>query len=231
MKLVIEAASELRFMGLDLFESPFVRDLTRAMRKRVARIAAARPRPYVPPNDSRTLFQALLVEDPDLAMLHALAWVSSGRPSNVLALSTQNISDVTADGLSILWTEAKTVAARGPYTTFASTRAFPELRDWILARIAEARETQVRSLPLFPELRRRQPRTLARYRSALRAFRPDCDLRALRRGTVIAMAEAGVPEATLLHLTGHASVANLYRYMAFGRYNTEARLALQEHPI
>jgi hypothetical protein len=231
MKWLADVVAALKLRGLNLAKSPRVADLFRALRKRVARPAANRPRPYVTPIEARAVFTSLLAQNEEFAMLHDLTWVSARRPSNVLALETANVVDVSPDGLSLTWTAAKTVAARCPFTTFASTRAYPELREWILARLDAAKVTQLRSLPLFPVLRQRQARTLAAYRNAVRAVRPDCDLRSLRRGTVIAMAEAGVPEGTLLHLTGHASVANLYRYLSWGRYNREAQQALQAQSV
>jgi len=46
-------------------------------------------------------------------------------------------------------------------------------------------------------------------------------------GTLIAMAKAGTPDEKLILMSGHKTAQTLYRYLAWGRYNVEARDALQ----
>jgi len=156
----------------------------------------------------------------ELAAWAALTWASSGRPGNVLNLHKMNLT-VTEEGLSVLWSDAKTVATRGPFTTHTSMGRYREiLTNWM---------RHPTDCFLFPTIRKNR-KTMDMLRNAIRRATNNVkiDVRALRRGTLIAFAQAGATEAQLLHLSGHACTRSLMRYLAWGRYNEEARLALAQ---
>jgi hypothetical protein len=79
----------------------------------------------------------------------------------------------------------------------------------MLQRFLEQRE---KSYFLFPS-----PATLGTaVRAALRRADPRMELRSIRRGSLLDMAERGVPEVVMLEFSGHTTLAMLRRYLAWG---------------
>ena len=202
------------------------KDLLRMLKKRVARQANQAIRPHMLVPEALILIERAKTTSDELAAWIALTWLTAGRPSNTLRLTTLNLRDVTQAGFTILWTDAKTVGTTGPYSTFSGWGRHRFLQAYLESQLTRATESRAPT-NLFPTLRRTAHRATRTLLSHIRRVNPAYDSRTMRRGTLIAMAEAGTPDATLLQLSGHRTMTTLYRYLAWGRHNSVARDTLQ----
>ena len=90
--------------------------------------------------------------------------------------------------------------------------------EWLLGFLEEKKA----SVYLFqmPSKAARQ-RFLDRVRDHVRTVAPQCDLRALRRGSAQNMAEKGLALTTILQFTKHTDIPMLRRYLRFGKTVSE----------
>jgi integrase len=151
--------------------------------------------------------------DPRDRVYFWLAWANGARMGNVLRLTKRNLDcDVGSNVLKVMWTDAKTTAKVGIYTTAA--KLTPQQLRAITAVIGEAQMSD-----------EEQVRCLARIRETLRRVSgPEFDLRSIRRGALSEMALAGTPLDTLMSISGHTHVRSLLAYIGHGS-KAAARLA------
>lgn len=188
----------------DLLDASLFKDLIRSLTK-MERADAPPSRPFCTPEQIRVA----LTQAPSDAIkaLLLITWSHSSRPSNTLHLRPSNIS-ISGNLVTILWSEAKTVASRGPFTTFAKLP--PQWIAFLQNFLREPREQ------IFAPNHRS---LLNQLRTILQKVDPELDLRALRRGSLIALAKTGISEADLLNFSGHRCVENLRRYLQWGRFH------------
>ena len=177
---------------------------------RYIRIGANRERAKPQPALTQPEFIERLsrITDPTLRQLAILTWSHCARPSNVLKLTRAAIQmPGQSSTLQILWTDAKTAATRGPYTTYSTIGPHSQEISSLLQKgkndlLFPGAATTHGALKLLKQLR-----------TALQIK----DLRMIRRGSHITLAESGVPEETLLVFSGHSSVESLRRYLRWGQ--------------
>ena len=209
----------------DINDLQWFKDVLRILRKRVAKQAHQLIRPHMTPDEAQTLINEAWNNE-ELTAWMALTWLSAGRPSNTLRLTTLNIKEITEAGFVTLWTDAKMTATTGPYSTFSGWGRHGFLRHYLEKLQARATEYSTPT-NLFPSLRRNTKNATRTLLQHIRRVNPSYDSRTMRRGTLIAMAEGGTPENQLMLLSGHKSLVTLYRYLAWGRHNAVAKDALQ----
>jgi integrase len=197
---------------IDLRTSKLLSDALRYFRKEVNKLLS-RPKPYL------TILQIhailTLPMDPDTRAALILCWSTAARPSNTALLLRSNIKLTrSGEGSTIYWTAAKTSLARGPYST--PLQLGPH-HDFILNWLANKPEG-----PLF------EVQNTSHLLNFLRKLRlllpPGCDLRSLRRGALISLAEAGMEDRELMTLSGHTQLSSLRRYLQWRIPATQARL-------
>jgi integrase len=197
---------------IDLSQSSIIKDIRRSWNRKVNQ-DLLRPRPTLTPEMFKSILRnPRLKTDTRMALL--LAWATAGRVSNVLTLDRRNVTISSTGEISVFWTEAKTVLKRGPYTTptFVPQEWLTPLVEWLSSKKDN----------LFPP--QEFHRTLRDVREALPK---EYDLRALRRGTLSTLARAGVPEETIMILSGHVTTASLWRYLRFRPSTTTVRTLVQ----
>jgi integrase len=143
-----------------------------------------------------------------------MAWAVAGRVGDILRLRTQD-AQLAGVTLTVTHRQHKTLVARGPYSVATELSA---TEAEIVGRWRTARQEQGF---LFPAPEKLGPMV----RSALRRVDPHLEQRSLRRGRLLSMAEAGVPETVLLEYSGHTSTRMLRRYLRWGAALTAVRTA------
>jgi integrase len=143
-----------------------------------------------------------------------MAWAVAGRVGDILRLRTQD-AQLAGVTLTVTYRQHKTLVARGPYSVATELSA---TEAEIVGRWRTARQEQGF---LFPAPEKLGPMV----RSALRRVDPHLEQRSLRRGRLLSMAEAGVPETVLLEYSGHTSTRMLRRYLRWGAALTAVRTA------
>jgi len=127
----------------------------------------------------------------------ALGWLVAGRTGDILKLRREDI--VLSNGsLTVTYRRGKTVARRGPYSV---STLVP--REWQIL------------FDKMPDMPMNGSSTWATLK-ALRTVHKDLENRSIRRGALQTLARSGIEEQTLLLFSGHASVAMLRRYLAWG---------------
>jgi integrase len=136
-----------------------------------------------------------------------LSWQAAGRVGDVLKLRTDDVT-IENNCVQITYRDHKTCSAKGPY----SIRTAPlrpgdatSLSRWLAQR--KGRKF------LFPA----PQATAIATRTALRRASATLELRSLRRGALLDMAQRGVAEQTMLEFSGHTTLAMLRRYLSWGR--------------
>lgn len=133
------------------------------------------------------------------AMLLVVSWSHAARVRNTLTLKPVNFKTGDKDKnqhQSITWTNAKTTAKVGPYTTFSTYGAYQYL----------VQECIEQGCPWT-----------TRDALAIRKLLDDgMDLRSIRRGALQAMAAQKTPPEVLRTFSGHASEKSLLIYLGHG---------------
>lgn len=192
---------------LDLRNNATIKDCIRLWSKR-ASAEAARRRPFLSTLQLRTALTRTL--DPELRMLLLLTWANAARPSNTIMLGKE---DLDTSEWKTFWRTAKTVVKRQPYWTPTTLGPYEEE--------VKTYHNSIPDGPLFPNLSANS-RTIINSLKALRALLPKgFDLRTLRRGALIALGQAGMPDSQLIVLSGHTTTQSLHRYLQWGRYRSE----------
>jgi len=152
------------------------------------------------------------LDDPPARVLLLVSWLHAARSGNVLRLTPANIEighDSEGPNWTIVWTKAKTCGKVGAYTTFSALTP-----EW-LAILQEFMKAKAPSDPLFSQ--QEGSTAMDALRQALKMVSGKADVRALRRGSLCAMAEKGVPLDMLLVFSGHTTVHMLLRYLKRGK--------------
>lgn len=142
-----------------------------------------------------------------------LCWLTAARPGDVINLKRKNVA-LDGINLKVQFQQAKTIIATGEYVINSAIHN-EEWRAILEGFIAENSSSP--STYLFP-MGNAQQRTafVASVRFALRAVNPNLEIRSMRRGTLVALANAGASEEQLLTFSRHTSLKTLRRYLGFG---------------
>ena len=144
-----------------------------------------------------------------------LGWYHAARAANAADLKIEEMKIAPATDLhpgdrgyqwSVTWMRAKTSAKVGPYTT----------HSWISTEIFQMLTTAMegrQSGHIVPK--GEIPAVLKQVRESLP---PGYDLRSMRRGSLTALAKAGVPLDTVMTFSGHTTVKSLLRYLRRGMH-------------
>ena len=168
------------------------------------------------------------VELNDLRTMAAiiLQWYMAARIGDVLNLKWKDIIFKQKEDGSlnarITVSEGKVIRIRGPYTV--PTVIPPDHAKLILAffRMPHLKDAQP-STRLFPTAKDNFSLGVAHsyqqrlIRQALKKAHPQLCTRAIRRGSLQAMADSGVDNETLMIFSGHTEVKTLLRYLNWGR--------------
>jgi hypothetical protein len=138
-------------------------------------------------------------------LLLIIQWAHAARGKNMLGLRTKNFFSLCQ---SIKWTEAKTTATRGPYTTHSVYGKFSTFVNKEIDKLSKEAPNQA----IFSS------KDIKAVKDALKEINPDFDMRSMRRGALqqLARKENKLSAETLMVFSGHTSVKSLYRYLNFG---------------
>jgi hypothetical protein len=149
---------------------------------------------------------------PDVATRTALAmcWCTAGRMGDTLKLQRRDVKldeDFLHNGkFLVTWVRGKGSLLGTPYTTPSVC-----LEEW-RAMMFRYINTAGPNAWLWPG----GTRTFGALTNlALRTANPQCTVRAIRRGSLQAMATAGVKDETLLLFSGHRSIDMLQKYLNY----------------
>ena len=161
-----------------------------------------------------------------------MCWVVAGRIGDILQLTPEdinldysagppniNISSHKAGHINVRFRVGKT-ARRGTYSI-----AMPLPTEQTIDYLTNARKKGYTHL--FPCI------TSDMVKNALRQVRPELECRSLRRGRLQQLSAAGLSDTSLLHVSRHAGIAMLRRYLDFGTCSGEnvARAGLTAHVL
>lgn len=197
-----------------LVQSAIFRDYMKRVTKNVVCEPVNHPIPLTRVITRRVLCDLYYLRKQMLLCLLVLAWGTASRVACALKLQTSNVQ-VDSDGIRVRFVEGKGVfARRRPYTVHT------HLGQW-QGQVEQFVAARGRSKFLFPPCMRQ--RLANQLRQALRQQMPHAELRSIRRGALIQMAEAGTPANVLLHFSGHASEQMLMRYLGWGWHHGHMR--------
>jgi len=179
------------------------------------RSAARDARAEIPTHPHRALRQHIIdaiarTQSLPVRAVIALAWAVAGRVGDITRLLLRDTQLIDRQ-LTITYRHHKTMVTKGPYsiTTTLEAEDARVLRKWLEQRRQGAEHNQQW---LFPH-----PKKLGtEVRKALKEIDPKLEQRSIRRGSLLQMAERGVPEATLLEFSGHSTTHMLRRYLQWG---------------
>ena len=193
------------------------RDAGKNIRAR-ARRNAATGLPAVTLQDITEAIQQAPTEAIKVALI--ITWACCARAGDVTQLKVSNIElRLRPDGLwdmIVFFERGKVIGKIDPYHVHT---AIPADAAATLQRYLEKNHA---SKFLFPCPSRGVRAAFLRFiRNHLRTLNKEYDTRALRRGAVQALAEQGVPLATILTFTKHADLGMLRRYLRYGKTRSE----------
>lgn len=204
------------FQPIDLRQSKLLSDAVKCYRKQ-ANQDLRKPRPYTTRAQVKSMLQS--IKDSDLRCLLIITWATAARPSNTLTLHKANIR--LTESPVIYWTHAKTSILRGPYSTPVHLGPhLEEVRNWLATKP---------SGPLFPSAQTDSgmAKVLKTLRSFLKLQDPTQDMRSLRRGSLIWLAQNGMEDRELMVMSGHTQVSTLRRYLQWQLPVSQAKLVLE----
>jgi hypothetical protein len=188
------------------------------------------PNSCLTPAKARVLWDKLW-EDPILILPLVCSWILGQRCGDVLLWRTKNVNATTSftglTSLSITVVEGKTIPATGPFTLH-----MPHDSE-IAAALLRWKETRGVLPYLFlpsPTILDNHADTRALARAQQQKMRTHFagDLRSLRRGGLVAMSMANLPDDHVRTMSRHTDAPMLRRYLAAGRLNhTEAALQME----
>ena len=171
-----------------------------------------------PTNQPAVIFtelQVALAAEPRQEIVFALVlmWLTAARPGCLLQLLRSNVEfNQATNALTIRFVAGKGVLLRGPYTVH--TACPPQWSQRLQAYLQQQHPTSL-VVPATPSMRL-QDRNACLLR-ALRVAHPNLSMRAMRRGSLQAMALAGATAETLMSFSGHSQEKTLKRYLDWGR--------------
>jgi len=184
------------------------------------------PQAYPPVNWSeyQGALKRLRIRCPKAAVFLAMMWALAARAGDIDCLRSMDVQltgETKEDGtvpLSVTQKFGKGTRFRGTYWP-ASNIPLEEAAE--LRRIMHRKKPKERLFPPEEDMR-----TIVR--EALRSENRRSALPSIRRGAIQHLAKQGLPEETLMRLTGHTRLETLYRYIGHGRPITKEAVAAQE---
>ena len=167
-----------------------------------AQIAANGEEPLQAKPLTSTLLQQILLtmkETPKLYAALEIAWLTAGRVGDLRDMATRHVSEVAADVWMVKFQQGKT-ARNGAYSI-----AIPEPTELTKNYIRTCQTPY-----LFPGL---DPEHL---KEAMRRIDTQLECKSIRRGRLQELSKGGMTDASLLHISRHASISMLRRYLNFG---------------
>jgi len=208
--------------GILLRKDPEWVSAVKAMKRLVREHKTSPPDP-VTWEQCQSAQQELNRKSPMAALFLAMAWSLAARSGDVASLRRQDVSLETkprADGtygLAIVQKYGKGTRFRG---TYAPASTLPRENALELQRLLNRRRPKQR---LFVD-----PETLKdQVRAALRMENRMAALPSIRKGAIRHLAKQGVPEETIMRLTGHTRLETLHTYLGYGHPTTQEAAAAQ----
>jgi hypothetical protein len=167
-----------------------------------AQIASNAEEPLQAKPLTTTLLNQILEKVKDSPKIHAaleIAWMTAGRVGDFQEMATRHISEVAADVWMVKFQFGKT-ARNGAYSIAIPP---PSLTTQEYIR-------NCTTPYLFPAL---QP---AHLKDAMRQIDTLLECRSIRRGRLQELSRGGMTDASLLHISRHASISTLRRYLDYG---------------
>lgn len=186
-------------LSVRLCESPLWTQAMRGARKLSHEEEASHPKPAT----TEAITQAVqLAQDPKVKIALIVMWLTAARPGCTRALVRRNIRLTDTGHLSVQFRKGKTVVVRGPYTVH--THVPEPWREFVINHLS--------SLQPHELVADATPQAIL---SHLRSIDSKLELRSMRRGALLALSAAGVPEDQLLLWSGHTNVTTLRRYLGW----------------
>ena len=138
--------------------------------------------------------------DPEMRAILELAWLTAGRIGDMIKLTPQNIKYSPAGITMIRFTAGKT-ARNGSYSI-----ACPPITEQTAEFLRQSRN----NLNLFPNI------TTDLFREEVRKIDTRYECRSIRRGRLQMLSLGGMSDNSLLHISRHANICSLRRYLDFG---------------
>jgi len=184
-----------------------------AIRGVAGRAKSERPRVPIGANADQ-IFAALQAEPRrHVKLLLALTWLCCGRTGDCRQLKPDDLILAEDGTLTVTFHRGKTISKRGPYSLH--TRIPP---SWLEELGISGQDVSWASTLCKAEVQD--------VLVALRRVAPALENRSIRRGSLQALAIAGVPEETLLLFSGHTQIATLRRYLSWGSIGTHKKTAM-----
>jgi len=152
------------------------------------------------PLTSQHLYQSLTTATPEMSACLEIAWPTAGRIRDILLLPPKHVSTAAEGVVMVKFTDGK-VAKNGSYTI-----AVPP----ISANTAKYLQDHRNNFKLFPTL------TTTAVKEELRKINIRYECRSIRRGRLQELSLGGMSDTSLLHISRHADVSTLRRYLDFG---------------
>ena len=156
---------------------------------------------------------------PLTAFVFVLWWVGAARPGDTMLLQItylifqQGATQSNPIEVQITYVEGKSVALRGPYTSFTRIPGdcpIPDLRS--------------RTCLVCPEHRKI---VMELMMTVIHMHDPTLEARSVRRGSLQAMALEGASDDDLMSFSGHTNAPMLHRYLGWGACRMSTRKGCQ----
>ena len=173
---------------------------------RAATSAAVAEIPRQPQAATMEEIDKLLHQKAKLNPLLEIAWMTAARVGDALKLSPNDVSFITNSDTQVMnvrFRRGKTATRSGQYT-IAQPLPSPATIEYVNAANKENR------LWLFPGI------TTADLTAYLRTANSQLESRSLRRGRLQYLSKLGYKDEELLHVSRHAGLPMLRRYLTFG---------------
>jgi len=184
---------------------------------RAADIQAAIERPTQADTLSLSQVEELLASDSLKAATKeqvAVMWMTAGRPGCVTQLKHEDICETATGELCITFRRGKTVKLRGqPYAVHTT---MGKLKPWLEPLLKRHRTASPTAFVWPTETKNQRRLMIDDILAGVRLAGEQYECRSLRRGALQTMARQGASAATLMHFSGHSTVAMLKRYLGFG---------------
>ncbi len=169
---------------------------------RGAQIAANGEAPHqAKPATSEEIYKTLdlVKEDVQLHAAIEIAWLTAGRIGDIIILQPEHICEVREDVMMVKFMTGKT--ARNGHYSIAIPMPGERTKQYLLT---------CRTPSLFPTVRQDG------IKDSLRRIDTRLECRSIRRGRLQELSRGGMSDSGLLHISRHAEIAMLRRYLDFG---------------
>ena len=153
---------------------------------------------------------SLLTMKSTLNPLLEISWLTAARVGDALKLSPDDVSFPNGKIMNVRFRRGKTASKSGQYT-IAQPLPSQATIDWV------EKANRANQLWLFPGVE------TAELTAHLRSINPQLECRSLRRGRLQYLSQIGYGDEELLHVSRHAGLPMLRRYLTFGSDSGENR--------